>query len=107
MKNKLTPRELSVMEAVWTAHAALNRLLFRRDILRYGDNLKSNMLTGHLSSLVYKEFLRPEQLQGMSRGYLPLVSREEYAGAPKAYAIAGAVLFVLSIVLIVIGSVMG
>ena len=45
MKNKLTPRELSVMEAVWTAHAALNRLLFRRDILRYGDNLKPNMLS--------------------------------------------------------------
>ena len=35
------------------------------------------------------------------------VKEFRYAGAPKAYAIAGAVLFVLSIVLIVIGSVMG
>ena len=78
MNNKLTPKELEIMEAVWTAHASLNRLLFKRDILRFGEDLNPNTLTNALSTLEYKKFIRFEQPQGMSRGYLPLISREEY-----------------------------
>lgn len=78
MNNKLTPKELEIMEAIWTAHAFLNRLLFKRDILRFDGGLSPSTLTNALNTLEYKKYIRFEQPQGMSRGYLPLISREEY-----------------------------
>lgn len=74
----LSPRQLQVMEALWSSENGMTA----SEIVRSNDELQINTVQASLRSLVKKKYIKVGEIvysgTVLSRSYVPLITKEEY-----------------------------